>query len=132
MHKHYHYSIITLICATLLACNGMPSFPKSAQDDTNAKTYHSLVGKWKLRTGQVGGQPTDRLDGTVFEFSEDKQLTTNLPTINGGAFKINDNNEIEHSAETSVVYAINTLQDTTLVLTLDFRKNKFQMQFGRE
>jgi hypothetical protein len=132
MHKHYYYPIITILCATLLACNGLPSFPKTAKDDPSAKTYHNLVGKWKLRAGQVGGQITDRLDGTIFEFSEDKQLTTNLPAINAGAFKINDKNEIEHSAETSVVYAINTLQDTILVLTLNFKNHEFQMQFGKE
>lgn len=132
MSKQYTYYIFVFLF-TLSSCDGNGSATSVVKEEANASTYKSLMGKWKLRSGIVANQKTDRLDGTTFEFMPDKQLMTNLPTINNGNFSLNAaGTEIEHRAENTVSYAISQLQDTTLQLTLNYRNNEFRLQFGRE
>jgi len=97
-------------------------------DDQQKKQKDMLVGKWDLVEGRRNGQLTQSLEGTVFEFSNDGKMYTNLP-IPGGAdssYKIEENVVIQTVInDIKINYLIEELTQESLKLSTQLRGYDF-------
>lgn len=92
---------------------------------------HSLLsGKWFLHTAQVDGEVSNRLEGTVYEFSNGK-ITTNVPQIGSGAYTLLKD-KLTQKGEQNIDYTIENLDEKSLVLSMTIRDIDFKLSFGRD
>jgi hypothetical protein len=91
-----------------------------------------LIGNWELSAGLRNGKETESLSGTVFSFSLDNKMETNLPVgIESPAdYEVSDK-EITQKGRSEIKYKIIELSDSTLTLGLEMRGTEFVMQMKK-
>ena len=103
-----------------------------ACDDDSDKTQAAIQGRWELVKGFRNQKETETLEGVYFQFGADGKMVTSLPV---GAdtptvFELR-NNEIHQKSPQPVVYKIQSVTDSTLVLTMEMRGAQFEMQLQK-
>lgn len=103
-----------------------------ACDDDSGKIQASIHGRWELVKGFRNQKETETLQGVFFHFDPDGKMITNLPT---GAdaptdYELNKN-EIHQKSPQPVVYKIQSVTDSTLVLAMEMRGILFEMQLQK-
>lgn len=100
-------------------------------DDDKKKPF-TIEGRWELFRGFRNQRETETLQGVFFQFGADGKMITNLPV---GAESLTDyelkKNEIYQNSPQPVVYKIQSVTDTTLVLTMEMRGVLFEMQLRK-
>ena len=100
--------------------------------DDNPKKTFTIEGRWELVKGFRNQKETETLQGVFFQFGGDGKMTTNLPvgaeTLTGYELK---KNEIYQNSPQPVVYQIQSVTDTTVVLTMEMRGVLFEMQLQK-
>lgn len=103
----------------------------SCENETE-KTQSTLVGRWQLTKGLRNKNATQTLQGVYYQFGADGKMQTNLPI---GADTPTDytvvKNDIEQKSAQPVTYHIQTLTDSTLVMTLEMHGVPFEFHFRR-
>ncbi|GAB4494051.1 MAG: hypothetical protein OHK0019_19370 [Saprospiraceae bacterium] len=88
----------------------------------------AITGRWELSRGFRNQKETETLQGVFFQFGTDGKMTTNLPV---GADSPTDfelkKNEIHQKSPQPVVYKIQSVTDSTLVLAMEMRGVQFEM-----
>lgn len=104
----------------------------AACDDDNEKIQASIQGRWELVKGFRNLKETETLEGVYFQFGADGKMVTNLPVgadaPTGYELK---KNEIHQNSPQPVVYKIQSVTDSTLVLTMEMRGVQFEMQLQK-
>lgn len=103
----------------------------SCENETE-KNQNTLVGRWQLIKGLRNKNETQTLQGVFYEFGADGKMQTNLPI---GADTPTDytviKNDIEQKSAQPVKYHIQSLTDSTLVMTLEMHGVPFEFHFRR-
>ena len=98
----------------------------------NKKTQAAIHGRWELVKGFRNQRETETLHGVFFYFGADGKMTTNLPI---GVDTPTDyelkKNEIHQKLPQPVVYKIQSVTDSALVLTMEMRGVQFEMQLQK-
>ncbi len=119
-----HFSLFTLCFTSIVLL--------SACGDDNVGTQASILGRWELTKGFRNKKETETLSGVYFQFGSDGKMQTNLPL---GAEIPTDyelkKNEIHQKSPQAVTYVIQSLTDSTLVLTMEMRGMTFEMQLTK-
>jgi hypothetical protein len=103
-----------------------------ACDDDNEKIQASIQGRWELVKGFRNMKETETLQGVFFQFGADGKMVTNLP-VGADAPTGYDlkKNEIHQNSPQPVMYKIQSVTDSTLVLTMEMRGVQFEMQLQK-
>ncbi len=106
-------------------------FLAACGDDT-VSTQSSIIGHWELTKGFRNKKETETLSGVYFQFGADGKMQTNLPV---GAEVPTDyelkKNEIHQKSPQPMVYAIQSVTDSSLVLVMEMRGMQFEMQLKK-
>jgi hypothetical protein len=100
----------------------------SCKEGTDER-HQIIAGTWYLKSAQADGAATQRLDGTIFTFSEGR-ISTNVPQIGEGAYHFAKNKLIQ-KGEPNITYTIESLDNNALVLSMTLREVDFRMEFDR-
>ena len=101
----------------------------SCKEGTDER-HQTIAGTWYLKSAEADGTTTQRLDGTIFTFSDGK-LSTNVPQIGEGAYHF-EKNKLVQKGEPEITYTIEALDNNALVLSMTLRDISFRMEFSRE
>ncbi len=109
----------------------LPLLLIACEDDTE-KTRASLLGRWELVKGFRNQKQTETLEGVFFQFGAEGKMTTNLPvgTEAPVGYELNQNEILQKSPQ-PVVYRIKSLNDSSLVLTMEMRGIPFEFQLQK-
>ncbi len=106
----------------LAACNTV------AKEDARNKV---IAGKWFIEYAEKDGSKIRSLEGTVFEFSADGKMNTNVPQFGTGTYTFEDNKLVANGTANQN-YIIEDLTNEKLVLKTQVREMDFKMVFGRD
>ncbi len=96
------------------------------------QNYDALIGKWELETATNNGKPTELLTGLFFKFSDDGSLRTNVTgSPESVTFVLNDVIIEQREGRIDVDYAIETLNDTLLILSTNIRNAAFRFNLSK-
>ncbi len=90
-----------------------------------------IVGKWFIESAERDGTKIRSLEGTIFEFTPDGKMTTNVPNLGEGNYHFSNNQLIQKGANTQN-YTIEDLTTEKLVLKMQIKDMDFKMTFGRD
>lgn len=104
---------------------------QACENDTSA-TRDAILGRWELDKGFRNERETEMLAGVFFLFGDDGKMQTNLPV---GAedpteFDIKKNEILQKSPQ-PLTYSIQSVTDSTLVLTMEMRGVSFKLELQR-
>jgi Lipocalin-like domain len=91
-----------------------------------------LVGKWYIQKAERDGDPFNSLEGTVYEFTADSKMITNVPQIGSGTFELKNTALTQKSNNNITNYTVETLTQDRLVLNTIIRDLQFRFEFGRD
>lgn len=98
----------------------------------NEKTQASIQGRWELVKGFRNQKETETLQGVFFQFGVDGKMITNLPIgVDAPVDYALQKNEIHQKSPQPVVYKIQNVTDSTLVLAMEMRGVLFEMQLKK-
>jgi hypothetical protein len=125
--KKFFLGLLIFSLSMLSACNiGCNNNNKATE---NARSL--LHGKWTMREAESDGKKTALLDGTIFEFTEDGKIKTNLPLLNEGNYDVEEDKILQESP-IKVEYVIKALDTTHLVLAFILKERDFKLSFQKE
>ncbi|MCE7925511.1 MAG: hypothetical protein DYG98_20855 [Haliscomenobacteraceae bacterium CHB4] len=104
----------------------------AACDEEKSNTRAGIQGRWELVKGFRNQKETETLQGVFFQFGTDGKMTTNLPV---GSDTPTDyelkKNEIHQKLPQPVVYKIQDMTDSMLVLAMEMRGVLFEMHLQK-
>jgi predicted HTH transcriptional regulator len=116
--KFLFFSLLFL--ATMVAC-----------DTQNDERHATIIGKWYIAFAERNNAKINTLEGTVFEFTNDKQLVTNIPQIGSGKYRFKGDKIVQDGAS-NVEYSIEELTKDKLVLNTQIKSFDFKLIFTRD
>ena len=104
----------------------------AACEDNKPDYSQLLPGYWTLSTAERNGEPTQTLEGTWFEFTDDQRVMTNMPvgSSDGYPFELVDK-KIHQKSPMEIVYKIQDISENSLTLKLEARGMEFLLSFDR-
>jgi hypothetical protein len=114
-------TILFLVIGLFWACN-----------DASEQAKIQLPGRWQIISALRDGNPTETMNGAVFEFGQDGKMLTNLPI--GAEVPMPYTLEkmtITQQSNEPVTYTIAEISDSTLVLQMTLRGIPFELQLRR-
>lgn len=114
-----------LLILVLPACNNEPSQASFEEE--------ALNGRWEIDEAWRNGKQTETLTGTYYEFDENGNMRTNLtPSLVEDKFAYDlSGNEIRQKSDPPVVYTIQTLTDSLLVISMSINTFPFRLQLKK-
>ncbi len=114
----------------LLLFSFMLIAPACTEEPENVKEL--LPGRWELQHAMRDGQPTRSLTDLYYEFDGEGKMQTNLPVAQGESAYTISGMSIEQEQNGSVIaYTVESISDTSLVLTTELRDTRFQFNLQR-
>lgn len=116
-----------LLFATATALSSCKQEPDPAQE--------YLTGRWEIREAFRNGKPTESLADLYFEFGNDGNMRTNLPvseTPGNARYELHKNHIRQQQGEMGLEYTIESISDTSLVLTTTLRDFNFRFVLGKQ
>jgi len=104
----------------------------SSCENETEKNQNALIGRWQLTKGLRNKVETQTLQGVYYEFGADGKMQTNLPIgAESPTEYVVSKKEIEQRSAQPVKYLIQSLSDSTLIMTLEMHGVPFEFQFRR-
>ena len=91
----------------------------------------SLEGRWELVSATVDGSNTDRLRDLYFVFLPDSSVQTNLMGSEANYKYTLEDHQITQFSDPQVIYTMQSLSDSTLVLEMQVQGATFNISLGR-
>ena len=92
----------------------------------------TLIGRWDIREARRNGQATESLDQLYFEFFEDGNMKTNILGADEEAtYELDDNTIRQRDSQMPIDYTIETLSDTSLIMSTTINRFNFRFQLGK-
>lgn len=92
----------------------------------------TLIGRWDIREARRNGQATESLDRLYFEFFEDGNMKTNILGADEEAtYELDDNTIRQRDSQMPIDYTIETLSDTSLIMSTTINRFNFRFQLGK-
>jgi hypothetical protein len=91
-----------------------------------------IAGKWHIEKAEKDGTPISSLEGTVFEFTNEGKMMTNVPQLVGNTFAFDGKKLIQKGEKNSIKYEIEELSSSQLILKTILKDMSFRMVFGRD
>ena len=102
-------------------------FSTCSQSDRVDKS--DIAGHWQLKFALVNGENTDRLRDLFLDFNADQQLITNIfGESNSYGYEFSEG-EIRQQSDPELIYYIQELSDSLMVLQTNIRKADFILHF---
>lgn len=104
-----------------------------ACENPTEKNQASLIGHWELTKALRNQRETGVLAGITFDFGPDGQMSTTLPVTPAPLttpYTV-EKDDILQRLPVPLRYHIQSLTDSTLVLTLEMRSVPFELQLRR-
>ncbi len=93
-------------------------------------TPQMISGTWILDSASRDGAPTESLDGLFYTFEETKVVSNITGDTSESNFEI-QKGKIVHLNDDSMVYEIETLNDSILKVSSNIRNIPFELKFRR-
>ncbi len=90
-----------------------------------------ISGKWFIESAERDGTKIRSLEGTIFEFTPDGKMTTNVPSIGDGNYHFS-NDKLVQKGINAQTYTIEDLTTEKLILKMQIKDMGFKMTFGRD
>jgi hypothetical protein len=92
-----------------------------------------LLGRWELERAWRNGKQTETLTGTFYSFTDAGVMTTNLtPRLTEENFSFTlSGDEILQQATPPVTYKVESLSDSSMVLTMTINNFPFRLQLKK-
>lgn len=103
----------------------------AACDVKNDDRNKIIAGKWFITAAEKDGSKIRSLEGTIFEFTSDGKMTTNVPNFGSGNYEFGGNRLFQTGA-TEQDYTVEDLTTEKLILKVQVRGMDFKMFFGRD
>ena len=117
-------SVLLLFFAYIFCCTSCEE-----EQQINPKT---LKGRWELERGFRNQKETSTLAGTYFLFEAGSKMKTNLPVVPEELMDYElDKLTLQQKSSPPVKYEILTLNDSSLILGLEFRGMQFELRLQR-
>lgn len=120
-----HLSFIMLLTLSLViqACG---------PEETSETSPDQILGRWELTNATRNGRPTESLADLYFEFFLDGKMTTNLGgATESASYAIYDNEIRQSDSQFDVIYEIQGLNDSILVLATELRGYSFRFRLNK-
>ena len=98
------------------------------QDDDKKEL---ILGRWEIQQAFRDGQATETLDKLYFEFFKDGQMRTNLMGAETATYELEDSQLYQRDSQMDIDYTIESIGDSTMVLTTQLRDSNFRFQLRR-
>lgn len=119
--------IIVFFSALILCLSACKDEPGHAAVDQEL-----LNGRWEIDEAWRNGKQTGTLAGAYYEFQNGTMRTNLTPTLIEDEFPYDlSKNEIRQKSEPPVVYTIQSLSDSMLVMTLSINTFPFRLQLKK-
>ena len=94
---------------------------------------NDLLGRWELDRAWRNGKQTETLTGTFYEFRDAGTMTTNLtPLLTEENFSFSfSGDEIIQKGSPPVTYKVESLSDTSMVLSMTINNFPFRLQLKK-
>lgn len=104
----------------------------SACDNPSENAKTQLLGRWQIISALRDGNPTETMNGAIFEFGEDGKMLTNLPIGAEAPMPYTlEKMTITQQSNEPVTYTIARISDSTLALQMTLRGIPFELQLRR-
>ncbi len=104
-----------------------------ATQEKKINTEELLTGRWELRQAIRNNKPAPTMEGTYFDFSTDKSLTTNMMgSDETSTFALQENQVIADNGGLKTTYHIDKITSDSLVLLTTIRGFNFDMTFMKK
>lgn len=104
----------------------------SCGSDEEPQQSGSLEGRWELQSATVNGNTTDRLRNLYFVFLPDSSLQTNLMGSEANYKYKLDEKRITQFSDPEVIYDMQSLSDSALVLETEIQGATFNILLSRK
>ncbi len=106
------------------------SFPACESEPENVEEH--LIGRWEIVNATRDGRPAETLSDLYYEFNADGSMLTNLPVGEAeSTYEIDGSTLTQKTAQMDVEYRIESITDSTLVLTATIRDTPFRFNLQK-
>ena len=135
-YRNFALQNLTLMCSTppnFRLYLFLPLFFLAACDNTGKEDARNkiIAGKWFIESAEKDGSKIRSLEGTIFDFSADGKMTTNVPQFGTGTYIFKNDILIEEGT-VNQNYTVEDLTTEKLVLKTQVKDMDFKMVFGRD
>jgi hypothetical protein len=114
-------TIVLIVLVSAFSCK------KEADDKSEL-----ILGRWDIVEASRNGRPTESLADLYFEFFQDGNMRTNLTGSTAtAAYQIDKNLIKQRNSQVDADYKIESLSDSTLILTTELRGFSFRFVLGK-
>lgn len=129
--KQLHYLswiVLSLLISMQWSCTSEGTVEDKQKD---VDFYKQIVGEWVITAAEKSGKATGMLEGAYFKFQPENKMATNL-TGSEITYDIEvKKNVIQQKGNVEVFYTIESIQDTTMVLTFNMRGYPFKLNLTK-
>jgi uncharacterized lipoprotein YehR (DUF1307 family) len=121
----------------LLLALALPFFLLTAcgpESEFDAETQNQLLGRWNLKEAYRNGSQAESLENLFFEFTESGEMRTNILGATTQTDYLFEGDKIVQTAGDNgmeVAYSVESISDTSLVLTTTLRRYNFKFDLRR-
>ncbi|MBK6947783.1 MAG: hypothetical protein IPH16_06700 [Haliscomenobacter sp.] len=97
-------------------------------------TPQLVLGHWEIQEAYRNGKPTESLADLFFEFKEEGKMATNLPVTEvpmEASYEVKKGKIEQAQGDITLVYQIESLTDSSMVLKTNFRGFDFRFVLGK-
>jgi uncharacterized lipoprotein YehR (DUF1307 family) len=121
----------------LLLALALPFFLLTAcgpESEFDTETQNQLLGRWDLKEAYRNGSQAESLENLFFEFTESGEMRTNILGATTQTDYLFEGDKIVQTAGDNgmeVAYTVESISDTSLVLTTTLRRYNFKFDLRR-
>ncbi len=103
----------------------------TSDEPKKVEVANQIAGDWVITAAEKSGKSTVMLEGAYFKFQPENKMATNIT----GSEIIYDidvkDNVIQQKGNVEIFYTVESIQDTTMVLTFNMRGYPFKLNLTK-
>jgi len=100
-------------------------------DTKKSFSYNQVVGEWVITSAERDGKSTGMLEGAYFKFLANNKMSTNM-TGSEVTYDIQvDENVIQQKGNVEIFYTVESVNETTMLLTFNMRGYAFKLNLTK-
>ena len=120
--------ILSLLISLQWSCT---TESETKEDPNKIDLSSQIFGEWVITAAEKNGKATGMLEGAYFKFQPENKMATNL-TGSEITYDIDvKNNVIQQKGNVEIFYTVESIQDTTMVLTFNMRGFPFKLNLTK-
>lgn len=128
--KQLHF-LPWIILSFLITMQWSCKTDKPSEDTKVVDLSTKIAGDWVITAAEKNGKTTGMLEGAYFKFQPENKMATNLTGAEITYDIAIKDNEIQQKGNVEIFYTVESIQDTTMVLTFQMRGFPFKLNLTK-